>query len=131
MSGTAKLLNALVSASMDCLLVLVVSARPVAELVAASLRCPVEQLPRAAQRVRASVVRGIGVVDAPVLLGEGAEAVQLHVVEVDVGGARSAEVESRARAPILLGEEGKVPVEVARRRHPREAPAHALPVGEQ
>src|SRR5215204_2732103 len=47
MSGTAKPLNALLSASMDYLLVLVVSARPVPEVLAgaAALRCAVEQLP--------------------------------------------------------------------------------------
>src|SRR5829696_4967319 len=133
MSDTAKPLNALLSASMDCLLILVVSARPVPEVVAgaAALRCAVEQLPAGAQRVCAAVVRGIRVVDASIRPRECAQTVQLHVVQVDVGGARRAEVEAAARTPVLLGEERKVPIEVTRRGHPGEAPAHALSVGEQ
>src|SRR5829696_9859748 len=101
MSGTAKPLNALLSASMDYLLILVVSARPVPELLAgaAALRCAVEQLPAGAQRICAAVVRGIRVVDASVRPRERAQAVQLHVVQVDVGGARRAEVEAAPGAP--------------------------------
>src|ERR687897_1790988 len=117
MSGTAKPLNALLSASMDCLLILVVSARPVPELPRGS------RGPSVCGRAAASwctavcpaVVRGTGVVDASVRPRERAQPVQLHVAQVDVGGARRAEVEAAPGAPVLLGEERKVPVEVTRR----------------
>src|SRR5215208_365634 len=45
MSGTAKPLNALLSASMECLLVFVVPAQPVAQIVAAPVRGPQGEAP--------------------------------------------------------------------------------------
>src|SRR5215207_232710 len=115
MSGTANPLNALLSASMNCLLVFVVAARPVAEILAraAPLRCSVEQLPGAAQHVRAAIERRVRVVDAPVLLGERTQPVQLHAVQGELAKAR------------------EVLIERTRRGHPGEAPAHPLPVREQ
>src|SRR5215212_10163081 len=108
MSGTAKPLNALLSASMDCLLVLVVSARPVIEVAAAPVRCPVEQLPARVQRVRATVVGRVRVVDRAVLQRERAQAVQLRLPHVEAGRPWGAEVEPGPRAPLLLGEHGEV-----------------------
>src|SRR5215203_4122204 len=115
MSGTANPLNALLLASMDGLLVLVVTARPVAEFLAraAPLRRPIEKLPRAAEDIRAAVKGRVRVIDGPVLLGERAQAVQLHAVQLEAEVCR------------------EVAVEAARGGHPGEAPAHAPPVGEQ
>src|SRR5204863_6511182 len=83
------------------------TARPVVEVAAASLRCAVEQLPGAVQHVGAAVVARVRVVDDAVLEGEGAQAVQLLVAEVDVASPRRAEVEAGAASALLLGEQAE------------------------
>jgi hypothetical protein len=109
-----------------------VAARPVLEVVAASLRRSVQQLPGAVQHVCTTVVARVAVVDDPVLEREGTQAVQLLLPDVEVCSPWRAEVEPGARSSLLFGEHGEVDVEVAsKRRDPREAPAHSALVGAQ
>ncbi len=98
----------------------------------APLRHSIEELPCGVEHVGAAVVAGVGVVDDPVVEGESAEPVKLRAAQVHVGMACCAEVEAGACAPLILGEEGEVEVEVgSERRDPWEAPAAATLVGVQ